>query len=269
MANADLQRANHEIRDAWNKNAAFWDERMGDGNEFVEILIWPATERLLELRAGERVLDIACGSGLSSRRLAAKGAEVVAFDFAEEMIARARARSHPGAGRIEYLMLDATDEAGLLALGERTFDAALCHMALFDVAELPPLMRAVQRLLRPAGRFVFSVLHPCFNSSQQALVAEMEETDSGMIRRQAVKVFGYLQPRSRRAWALHDQPSPHPMYHRPLRELFGAGFAAGLMLDGLEESAFPAAHPPRRDSLSWGANLCEIPPVLVARMRRP
>jgi len=269
MATDHPQQVNKEIREVWNKNAAFWVERMGDGNEFVEILVWPPTERLLDLRPGERVLDIACGSGLSSRRLADTGAEVVAFDFAEDMITRARARSHPRTERIQYLILDATDEAALLALGERRFDAALCHMALFDMAELAPLMRSLAKLLRPGGRFVFSVLHPCFNSSQQALVVEMEETDDGIVRRHSVKVFGYLQSKVRQGRALHDQPDPHPFYHRPLHELFGAVFAAGLLLDGLEESAFPATHPPRRDPLSWGPDLSEIPPVLVARMRLP
>ncbi len=76
VASEDLQRANESARSAWNQNAAFWDERMGGGNEFVEVLIWPATERLLALRPGERVLDIACGNGLSSRRLAAMGGKV-------------------------------------------------------------------------------------------------------------------------------------------------------------------------------------------------
>ena len=266
---AEMRRTNDEIRQVWNKNAAFWDERMGDGNEFVELLVWPATERLLGLSPGERVLDIACGSGLSSRRLAAKGAKVVAFDFAEEMIARARARAHPHPEQIQYFVLDATDEAALLALGKGCFDAALCHMALFDMAELQPLMRALTKLLRSGGRFVFSILHPCFNSSQQALVAEMEETDEGIVRRHGVKVFGYLQSTVRRGQALHDQPHSHPFFHRSLQELFGVGFAAGLLLDGLEEPAFPANHPPGRDALSWGAHLCEIPPVLVARMRLP
>src|SRR5262245_12017519 len=121
MPTADVQRANDEIRDAWNRNAAFWDERMSEGNEFVEILVWPATQRLIGLRPGERLLDIACGTGLSSRWLAARGAEVVAFDFAEEMISRARARAHPQAERIQYLVLDATDEASLLGLGRGRF----------------------------------------------------------------------------------------------------------------------------------------------------
>ena len=149
MTIEDLRRANEETREAWNQNAAFWDERMGEGNDFVEVLIWPATERLLELRSGERVLDIACGNGLSSRRLAAMGAEVVAFDFSEEMIAYARERTTEHTDRIEYLVLDATDEAALLALGEDQFDAALCNMALFDVADIEPLMHALARLLRP------------------------------------------------------------------------------------------------------------------------
>ena len=38
--------------------AEFWDERMGEGNQFQRMLVGPATERLLELRDGERVLEI-------------------------------------------------------------------------------------------------------------------------------------------------------------------------------------------------------------------
>jgi 2-polyprenyl-3-methyl-5-hydroxy-6-metoxy-1,4-benzoquinol methylase len=130
LVGADRRQANEETRQAWNQNAAFWDERMGEGNDFVEVLIWPPTERLLDLRPGQRVLDIACGNGLTSRRLAAMGAEVVAADFAEGMIAHARNRTLAGesAGRITYHVLDATDEVALLALGERQFDAALCWM---------------------------------------------------------------------------------------------------------------------------------------------
>ena len=160
MENEDLQRANQETRDAWNENAAFWDERMGEGNDFVQVLVWPATERLLELRPGERVLDVACGNGLTSRRLAEDGAHVVAIDSAEEMTRHARRRTVQHADRVRYLVLDATDEKGLLALGSGAFDAALCNMALFDMADIRPIMRALAHLLRPGGRPVFTVIHP-------------------------------------------------------------------------------------------------------------
>jgi SAM-dependent methyltransferase len=280
-ASEDLQRANEEARSAWNENAAFWDGRMGEGNDFVEVLIWPATERLLELRPGERVLDIACGNGLSSRRLAATDAHVVAFDFSEEMIAYARERTTRYAERIEYLVLDATDEAALLALGEGRFDAAICNMALFDMAEIKPLMRSLARLLRPAqaglcpaqaglhpgGRFVFSVLHPCFNSPHMAHVAEMEDREGDIVTVYSVKVFGYLSPTVARAAAIQGQPQPQLVFHRPLQVLLGAGFDAGFILDGLEERAFPPDYPARKNPLGWGPNFSQIPPVLVARMR--
>jgi SAM-dependent methyltransferase len=274
LQHATLQQANEAARSAWDENAAFWDERMGEGNDFVEVLIWPATERLLELRPGERVLDIACGNGLSSRRLAAMGAHVLAFDFSEEMIAYARERTTQYAERIEYLVLDATDEAALLALGAGRFDAAICNMALFDMAEIKPLMRALARLLRPAqaglypsGRFVFSVLHPCFNSPHMAHVAEMEDREGDIVTVYSVKVFGYLSPTVARAAAIRGQPKPQLVFHRPLQVLLGAGFDAGFVLDGLEERAFPPHHPARKNPLGWGPNFSEIPPVLVARMR--
>jgi 2-polyprenyl-3-methyl-5-hydroxy-6-metoxy-1,4-benzoquinol methylase len=269
MTAKHLQQANEENRAAWNENAAFWDERMGEGNHFVEVLIWPATERLLGLRPGERVLDIGCGNGLYARRLAAMGAKVVAFDFAEELIARAVERTTEHAERIDYFVLDATDETALLGLGERQFDAAICSMALFDMPEIEPLMRALARLLRPGGRFVFSVIHPCFNSPHMAFVAEMEDREGETVTTYSIKVLNYISPKVTHAAAIRGQPQPQLVFHRPLQVLLGAGFESGLILDGLEERAFPPDHPVGDKPLSWGGNFSEIPPVLVARMRLP
>lgn len=260
---------NEETRRAWNANAAYWDGRMGEGNDFVEVLTWPASERMLALRPGERVLDVACGNGLTSRRLAALGAQVTALDFAEGMIAHARARTEGMdlAARIDYRVLDATDERALLALGERAFDAALCAMALFDMAEIAPLMRALARLLKPDGRFVFSVLHPCLNSAGVIHVAEQEERGGQIVTTYSVKASTYMTPVVIPALAVRGQPQPQLLFHRSLQMLLGAAFEAGFVLDALEERAFPPDHPPSKNPLSWGANFSEIPPVLVARVR--
>ncbi len=83
----DMAALTQESQAIWNAKAAFWDERMGaDGNVFQRLLIGRATERLLALREGERVLDVACGNGVMARRLAAIGAQVVACDFSEVFI---------------------------------------------------------------------------------------------------------------------------------------------------------------------------------------
>jgi 2-polyprenyl-3-methyl-5-hydroxy-6-metoxy-1,4-benzoquinol methylase len=267
MRDDELERANEETREAWNENAAFWDERMGEGNDFVEKLIWPATERLLALRPGERVLDVACGNGLTSRRLAARQAEVVAFDFAEEMIARAQGRTTEYGERISYRVLDATDESALLSLGEGSFDAALCSMALFDMAKISPLLRGLARLLRPTGRFVFSVTHPCFNHAKTAHLAEMEDREGQIVTHYSVKVCGYRTPTIAHGVAIAGQPRPQLYFDRPLHVLLGMAFEAGFVLDGIEEPAFAPDHQPGRHPLGWSGRYSEIPPVLVARMR--
>ena len=267
----EIEDPNAYTREAWDANAAFWDERMGEGNDFVRVLTWPPTERLLDVRPGQRVLDVACGNGLTSRRLAALGARVTAIDFAEEMIARARAREpQPGAGRppIDYRVVDATDEAALLALGEGEYDAALCAMALFDMAEIDPLLDALARLLKPGGRFVFSVLHPCFNGSHVTHVAEMADREGQVVTEYSMRVHSYMTPRRDLAAAIRGQPQAQIVFHRPLGVLLGACFRAGFVLDAIEERAFPPDHPQGSSDLTWGGHYAEFPPVLVARVLR-
>ena len=118
MATEKVKRANRETKKIWEANAAFWDERMGEGNDFVNILSWPAMERLLALKEGSKILDIACGNGLTSRRLAYMGADVVAFDFSKEMIKYARSRTQNHSDRIEYLVMDGTNDRELMKLGD-------------------------------------------------------------------------------------------------------------------------------------------------------
>src|SRR4051794_19975373 len=105
-----------EAADIWRRIARWWDEAIGEGNEFQRQLIMPATDRLLAVRPGQRVLDVACGNGNYSRRLAAAGAEVVACDVAEGFIEAAKRRGL--SGQITYRVADATKVDGLLALGE-------------------------------------------------------------------------------------------------------------------------------------------------------
>ena len=233
----------------------------------MEVLLWPAIERFIELKAGDKVLDVACGNGLTSRRLAQLGAKVVAFDFSESMIQHAVERSQEHSEQIEYLVLDATDEKALLDLGENEFDAALCNMALFDMADIGPLFRALSRLIKPGGRFVFSILHPCFNSSKVTRVAEQDDRDGKMVTVYSLKVYGYKTAVMSEGIALRDQPVPQPYFHRSFEEVVNIGFDQGFILDKFEEPTFPPDHPPGRDPLSFGPNFSDIPPVLVARMR--
>ncbi len=254
-----------DVQAIWNGNAVFWDDYFGEGNNFQKMLIGPATERLLQLRPGERVLDAACGNGAFARRMAELGARVVAFDVSEVFLERARARSAEFGARIEYHHLDATDEAALLALGEGRFDAAVCSMALMDMPAVEPLFRAVRRLLKPGGRFVFSLTHPCFNNLYMRKVVEEEDRDGELVTTYALKLVGYIKPRTGKGLGIVGQPLPQYYFDRPLSVLLGACFAAGFVVDGLEEPVFPGEVQPNRP-FSW-ANYKDFPPALVARLR--
>jgi 2-polyprenyl-3-methyl-5-hydroxy-6-metoxy-1,4-benzoquinol methylase len=263
----DTQSDPHEFtRDAWEANAEIWDARMGDeGNDFFNVLCWPSIASLLDVHPAQHILDIACGNGLTSRRLAALGAHVTAFDFSANLIEKAKARPNYHS-LITYHVIDATDEQQLLSMGENSFDVALSNMALFDMANIEVLFQTLPRLLKPNGIFVFSLMHPCFNNSSS--VHTVEESDNGEIKIvYSVKISRYMTPYHAKGLALRNQPKPQMYFERPLQYYLNLGFQNGFVLDGFEERAFPPDGP-QTSLLGWGGKFSEIPPAVVIRFRR-
>lgn len=98
---------------------------------------------LLNPAAGERILDIGCGEGSLTERIAAAGAAVVGVDTSEEMIAAARMRG------LDVRLIDAER---LPFEGE--FDAVFSNAALHWVRDHDAMLAGVHRALKPGGRFV-------------------------------------------------------------------------------------------------------------------
>lgn len=254
-----------ETREIWDAKADYWDTQMGEGNLFHRELVGPAVERLLDIRPGELVLDIACGNGQLARRLATLGARVVATDFSARFLALARQRIETLpeiAGQIELREVDATDPGQLAALGDGRYDAITCLMGLMDMPDIDPLLAAVPRLMRPGGRFVLAVQHPCFNSNDVRMVVE---EDANGRRTSSLKISRYLTLPPGRGVGMPGEPAPHWYFHRPLGELLGVAFRHGLVMDGVEEPSFTTPPNPERP-LSW-LSYPDIPPVFVARLR--
>ncbi len=261
---AELGEENREI---WNTNAWYWDERMGDGNDFQTELVAPATERLLRLQPDELILEAACGNGAMARRLADLGARVIAFDTAPDMIRRAEARGRGPQDRIDFRVLDAADHEALLGLGEGRFDAVICNMAIMDMAQIDPLFSAIPRLLRKGGRFVFTLCHPCFNSTGISKLLEEQEIEGRLVDSLSVRVHRYKGAGPELGLAMIGQPRPQYYFNRTLEQVCNACFRAGMSIDGLEEPAFETHHRDRL-SLSW-TSFSLIPPVLAVRARPP
>ena len=254
-----------EAVEIWDEIAGWWDDKIGDGNTAQDYLIEPTQERLLDLHPGERVLDIACGAGRFTRRMADRGANIVAFDHSRVFIQIAKQRSIGYEDRIDYQVSNAADIEGMTVFTDAPFDAAVCTMGLMDMAVISPLARSLGHLLKPGGRFVFSVLHPVFNSDGTRNTLEREFTADGVEERFAVWVPDYLRTRPYLGIGISGQPRPHRYFHRPINELLRVFLDRGFTLTAFEEPRFPPeAYSEAKSPLS-GVFWREFPLVLVIR----
>ncbi len=267
---AEFPDANAASLDAWNTNAAFWDSAQGDeGSHWQRELVFPPTLELLE-PLPERILEIACGNGNFARTLARRGARVTATDGSGALLELARSRSGALAEQIRWQRVDATSAQQLAGIPGGPFGAAVCNMALMDIAALGPLFRTLPQLLEPRAPFVFSVLHPAFNqgSDTTLFVERRESPDGSFSTERGVRISRYLSCTSEPGAAIAGQPRLQPYFRRPLESLLGAAFECGWALDALREpSLAAAAEPASAVRLRWD-DLPEIPPVLIARLRR-
>jgi len=113
--------------------------------------------RLLDDVAGRDVLEVGCGSAPCARWLATYGARVVGLDLSRGMLERGLAAMNAGGPRVP--LVQATADA--LPFADGSFDIACSAFgAVPFVADSGVVMAEVARVLRPAGRWVFSVNHP-------------------------------------------------------------------------------------------------------------
>ena len=125
------------------RSAQRWDpEEYARTARFVSDL-GAAALALLDPAPGERILDLGCGDGALSERIARAGADVVALDSSPEQVAAARARG---------VAATVGDAAALEFTGE--FDAVFSNAALHWVTAADAAITGIHRALRPGGRFV-------------------------------------------------------------------------------------------------------------------
>ncbi len=281
------------LASSWDHVASWYDQLLEDrGSDHYEQVIIPGALRLLDVRPGERVLDVACGQGMFSRRLAALGADVTGVDAAPRLIAAARAADPQGryaAGDVRAL--------GALRL-EPGFDAVTCIMALMNVEPLGPVLEGAAALLCEGGRFVGVALHPAFRAPGQTSwqwegppaapgqgqtaarprgrrgrTASRRRTAGGEPAevRQYRRVDAYLSPAQREivmnpgAVASGAPPVTTTTYHRPIGAYVKAFADAGLRIDALEE--WPSARTSRPGPRAAEENRArrEIPMFLAIR----
>ena len=143
-----------EIRDAWDKIAAGYDEFVtpSGGMAIAEDAL-----RRVGLRPDMRLLDVAAGSGALSIPAARLGAQVLAVDLSPAMIERLNARVRKeGLSNLEGRVMD----GHALELEENTFDISASQFGVMLFPDLPRGLSELARVTKPGGRVLLVVYGP-------------------------------------------------------------------------------------------------------------
>jgi len=137
-----------------------WDRAADDYEPLWQTQLARAQTELLARAAiapGERVLDVACGTGLvtfAAARACGESGSVIGVDLSEQMIVTARrSAERDGITNVEFARMDAER----LAFPDASFDVVLCALGLMYVPHPERALQEMRRVLRPGGRLGVSV----------------------------------------------------------------------------------------------------------------
>ena len=212
---------------SWGKSAKWYDELLEKGEGlFQKELILPNLIRLLEIKRGQKILDLACGQGFFARAFQKAGAEVTGVDIAKELIAIARGKS---VSAIKYHVAPADR---MPFLRPRSFDRIVSVLAIQNIEDMRGVFAECARVLRPSGSLYLVLNHPAFRVPQHSDWG-YDNTKGVQYRR----VERYLSE-------LHIPIQMHPgadprektlSFHRPLQSYAKALASAGFAIARIEE----------------------------------
>src|SRR3989344_5023409 len=211
----------------WGKIAPWYDKNMGEkGNYYHEHVVIPGTLKLLELKPGDRLLDLACGQGVLGRHIP-KEVDYLGIDAAPQLIESAKGRDLNS--KHIYKTGDVTAD---LKLGGEMFSHAAIILALQNIETPEGVIGNCARQLTTRGKLAIVLNHPAFRIPRQSSW-EIDSNNKIEYRR----INRYMSP-------LKIPVNAHPgeresaitwSFHYPLSTYSKMLYDAGLVIELMEE----------------------------------
>ena len=166
-----------EVRVMWDRAADAYAAGQASGRDYYRYEFFgPAQLDVCGDVTGRRPLDVGCGAGYFAREMATRGARVTGVDLSPRMLEHARQLEAATPLGIDYREMDAEAIDGAFA---EPFDVVTSCLVLQDVPRPEAALRAMHAVLRPGGRAVLSMAHPCTDTPFR----EWLRDDAGRTRR--------------------------------------------------------------------------------------
>jgi len=264
----------------WAEVADWYDKLVGDdGSEYHQHVVIPGVFRMLDVPNKKlHVLDLACGQGVLSRKLAEAGCTVLGIDAAAPLIEAARRRNQSEGLPITYHVADATklvdDRNNLFPpLKPDSHDAITLILAIQNMTPLSPVWQACKAILKPGGSLIVVMMHPCFRIPKQSDWL-WEDRGSGGVGEQVRTIKQYLTSskvdiQTHPGLAAHGKSeTTTPHFHRPLQAYINTLGNAGLLIDHIEEWISHKTSQPGPKKAALDRARKEIPMFLALRARK-
>lgn len=210
---------------SWGIVASWYDEMIRDKDSYQNKVILPNLLRILRPQKGQTILDIACGQGFFSRAFAEAGAKVIGADISPELIALAKRQ-------VPQAEFHTTPAHNLPFLKNASVDTATIVLALQNIENVHDVFKECARILKPNGRLLLVLNHPCFRIPKQSSWG-FDEKEKVMYRR----LDEYLSE-SKVKIQMHPGQNPNEQtlsFHRPLQFYFKSLGKHGFSVTRLEE----------------------------------
>ena len=215
---------------SWGKVAGWYSDLLEkDEGTYQKDLILPNLFRLMEIKRGEVVLDLACGQGFFSREFLKAGAKVIGVDVSKELIGMAEKISKEQKLKIDYKISPADN---LSFIKEKSIDKIVIVLAIQNIENVAGVFKECQRVLKSSGKLFLVLNHPAFRIPKQSSW-EWDQKTNDQYRR----IDQYLSE-SKIEIQMHpgDRPREKTIsFHRPLQYYFKLLGKNGFAVDRLEE----------------------------------
>jgi len=153
---------NREIKTDWDNVAHWYDNYLVGEDTYQAKVIAPNLLRMLAVKKGDQVLDVACGQGYFARQAAAAGAAIVGIDQSAVLVQKAtdQASAH------EKYIVGNAESLAEYKLG--TFDTVFSVLALENIKKVSAVLEGMSSVLKKDGKIILVLLHPAFRIPQHA-----------------------------------------------------------------------------------------------------